>query len=102
MATGVPVPGSASEDDLQPDMMSIVKSLRSRISKLEKELQSKEADTREDPEKLKPIDIKDIEKPDKYDDNISKFNIWFDKFRDLLTNWHADWLVSLETCRTIC
>ena len=33
---------------------------------------------------MKPIDIKDIERPDKYDNQAAKFNTWFDKFKDLL------------------
>ena len=32
-------------------------------------------------DKLKPIDIKDIERPDKYDKQAAKFNNWFDKFK---------------------
>ena len=33
------------------------------------------------PYKLKPIDVKDIEKPDKYDTNIAKFTILYKRFR---------------------
>ena len=44
----------------------------------------------DDPCKLKPIDVKDIEKPDKYDNHIAKFTIWYEWFRDLLENRHPN------------
>ena len=40
---------------------------------------------------MKPIDLKDIEKPDKYDNNIAKFTIWYERFRDFLENRHPNW-----------
>ena len=40
---------------------------------------------------LKPIDLKDIEKPDKYDNNIAQCTIWYERFRDLLENRHPNW-----------
>ena len=45
----------------------------------------------DDHHKLKPIDIKDIEGPDKYDNQAAKFNTWFDKFKDLLTSRNGNW-----------
>ena len=44
-----------------------------------------------DHDKLRPIDIKDIERPDKYDNQAAKFNTWFDKFKDLLTSRSGSW-----------
>ena len=41
--------------------------------------------------KLKPIDIKDIERRGKYDNQVAKFNSWFDKFEDLLTSRKGNW-----------
>ena len=38
----------------------------------------------DDHDKLKPIDIKDTQRPDKYDNQAAKFNTWFDKLKDLL------------------
>ena len=112
MATDVPdVPVSESEvgeerqERQQPqpeDIMAILEDLKNKVIELEKELKVKdEKIEKEDHDKLKPIDIKDIEKPDKYDNNTSKFNTWFDKFRDLLTNRHASWyklLKIIEKC----
>ena len=111
MATDVPVPESelsdVGEEPREPqqaqheDIMAILEDLKNKVIKLEKELKVKDENIeKEDHDKLKPIDIKDIEKPDKYD-HISKFNTWFDKFRDLLTNRHASWyklLKILEKC----
>ena len=112
MATDVPVPESelsdVGEEPREPqqaqheDIMAILEDLKNKVIKLEKELKVKDENIeKEDHDKLKPIDIKDIEKPDKYDNHISKFNTWFDKFRDLLTNRHASWyklLKILEKC----
>ena len=35
--------------------------------------------------------MKDIEKPEKYDNNIAKFKIGYERFRDLLENRHPNW-----------
>ena len=52
--------------------------------------------TAEDPDKLGPIDVTDIEKPEKYDWSPAKFLAWFDRFRDLLANRHATWVKVLH------
>ena len=95
MATedGEEIPVSETED-----IADILENLKNKINALEEKLKEKEGSKREhdDSDRLKPIDIKDIEKPDKYDNNISKFNTWFDKFRDLLTNRHASWYKLLK------
>ena len=45
----------------------------------------------DDHDKPNPIDIKDIERPDKCDNQAAKFNTWFDKFKDLLTSRNGNW-----------
>ena len=45
----------------------------------------------DDHDKLKPIDIKDIERPDKCDNQAAKVNTWFDKFKGLLTSRNGNW-----------
>ena len=66
-----------------------------RIKELEDKLSiMKDAEVKastDDHDKLKPIDIKDIERPDKYDNQVAKFNNWFDKFKDLLTSRNGKW-----------
>ena len=55
-------------------------------------------------DKLKPIDTKDIERPDEYDNQASKFNTWFDKFKDLLTSRNGNWEKLrglIENCGTV-
>ena len=47
--------------------------------------------TTDDHDKLKSIDINDIERPDKYDNQAAKFDTWFDKFKDLLTSCNGIW-----------
>ena len=48
-------------------------------------------DSMGDHDKPKPIDIKDIERPDKCDNQAAKFNTWFDRFKDLLTGRNGNW-----------
>ena len=91
---GAEVPVTGDEDD-RNELANLVRSLQDRIGELEEKLKEKREQTH-DPETLKPIDVKDIEKPDKYDNNISKFNVWFDKFRDLVTNRHPNWYKLLK------
>ena len=49
----------------------------------------------QDQSTVKPIDIKDIERPDKFDNQAAKFNTWFDKFQDLLMSRTGNWEKSL-------
>ena len=77
-------------------MAEVLETLKQKIAELEAKLNAKESPAREYDDLLKPIDIKDIEKPDKYDHNVAKFSSWFDKFRDLLTNRHASWYKLLK------
>ena len=69
---------------------AVIKDLVARIKELEDKLSiMKDAEVKastDDHDKLKPIDIKDIERPDKYDNQAAKFNTWFDKFKELLTS----------------
>ena len=71
------------------DMAEVLDTLKQKIAELEAKLNAKESPAREYDDLLKPIDIKDIEKPKK--DDVMKFSQWFDRFRNLLTNRHANW-----------
>ena len=44
---------------------------------------------------LKPIDFKDIKKPEEFD-GTKDFHSWFDRFKDLLINRNRDWKVVFE------
>ena len=72
-------------------MESMIRGLQAQIQALEAQLNAKENVNFDDPYKLKPIDVKDIEKPDKYDNNIDKFTNWYERFRDLLEHSHPNW-----------
>ena len=60
----------------------MIKNLMARIKELEEKLSiMKDAEVKastDDHDKLKPIDIKDTQRPDKYDNQAAKFNTWFD------------------------
>ena len=66
-----------------------------RIKELEDKLSiMKDAevkDSMDDHDKPKPINIKDIERPDKCDNQAAKFNTGFDRFKDLLTSRNGNW-----------
>ena len=49
----------------------------------------------EKPEKLKPIDLKDLKKPEEFD-GTKDFHLWYERFKDLLGNRNRDWKVVLE------
>eukprot|EP00974_Lingulodinium_polyedra_P017811 1726382-Lingulodinium_polyedra.AAC.1 len=46
--------------------------------------------------KLKPIDIKNIEKPTPYDNNIKNFDTWYERFGHLLVNCSKTWKYILK------
>ena len=93
--TEIPAAPSAAEAAPVPEsdaggMEAMIEQLKQQIQELEKKFYTKSA-SYDDPNKLKPIDVKDIEKPDKYDHNVAKFNVWYERFRDLLQNRHPNW-----------
>ena len=79
-----------SDEEFEQDQSAVIKNFMARIKELEDKLSIvKDAEVKastDDHNKLKPIDIKDIERPDKYDNQAAKFNNWFDKVKDLLTS----------------
>ena len=83
-----------SDEESEQDQSAVIKNFMARIKKLEDKLSiMKDAEVKasmDDHDKLKPIDIRDIERPDKYD-QVAKFNTWFDKFKDLLTSRNGIW-----------
>ena len=71
---GTPIPEdapSAAGDNGR--MEAVIEQLKGQIHELQQQLDMRTNATHEDPYKLKPIDVKDIEKPEKYDNNVSKF-----------------------------
>ena len=100
-AAEVPIP-SGDSDTPEPaggseaSMEEKIEQLQSKILMLEQQLSENINSQTDDPYKLKPIDIKDIEKPDKYDHEVAKFTIWYDRFRDLLANRHSNWEYLLD------
>ena len=81
--------------NFEQDQSAVIKNLMARIKELEDKLSiMKDAEVKastDDHDKLKLIDIKDIERPDKYDNQAAKFNNWFDKLKDLLTSRNGNW-----------
>ena len=73
----------------------VIKDLVAGIKELEDKLSiMKDAEVKastDDHDKLKPINIKDTERPDKHDNQAAKFNTWFGKFNHLLTSRNGIW-----------
>ena len=92
------------EEQPQQDQAELIKDLIDRIADLENKLKYYQTDTegsiKEKEDKLKPIDIKDIERPDKYDNQPTKFNMWYDKFKDLLMSRNENWGKLLDVLET--
>ena len=84
-----------SDEEFEQDQSTVIKDLVARIKDLEDKLSiMKDAEVKastDGHDKLKPIDIKDIERPDKYDNQAATFNTWFDKFKDLLMSRSGNW-----------
>ena len=84
-----------SDEEFEQDQSAVIKNLMDRIKELEDKLSiMKDAEVKastDDHDKLKPIDIKDIERPDKYDNQAANINNWFDKVKDLLTSRNGNW-----------
>ena len=114
----MPVPGSPGTDSPDANLLD-VSVLNEIVSKLRKELEDKYLKEIQDlkdfvqqvtggapilnamskkfgeDEMLKPIDSKDIKKPDEFDGN-KDFHTWFDRLKDLLTNRNKDWKIVLK------
>ena len=77
----------------------MIKDIVARIKEREDKLSiMKDAEvtaSTDDHDKLKPIDTKDIERPNKYDNQAAKFNTWFDKIKGLLTRRNGNWVTLL-------
>ena len=84
-----------SDEEFERGQSAVIKDFVASMKELEDKLSTmKDAEVKastDNHDKLKPIDIKDIERPDKYDDQAAKFNTWFDKFKDLLTSRNGNW-----------
>ena len=89
---GTPIPEDVASGAGDPGRLeAVIEQLKGQIQKLQQQLNMKTSTTHNDSHKLKPIDVKDIEKPDTYDNNVSKFVTWYDRFRDLLEKRHPHW-----------
>ena len=45
---------------------------------------------------LTPMTITDLERPDRYDHQMAKVNVWFDMFKDLLASRSGNWWMPLH------
>ena len=89
---GTPIPEDVASGAGDPGRLeAVIEQLKGQIQKLQQQLNMKTSATHDDSHKLKPIDVKDIEKPDTYDNNVSKFVTWYDRFHDLLEKDHPNW-----------
>ena len=84
-----------SDEEFEQGQFAVIKNLMARIKELEdKRSIMKDAEVKastDDHDKLKPIDIKAIERPDKNDNQAATLNNWLDKFKDLLTSRNGNW-----------
>ena len=90
-----------SEEESDQDQSALIRDLVATIEELVNKL-SIMKDTEgnastDNHDKVKAIDVKHIERPDKYDNEVAKFNTWFDKFNDLLTSLGEREIGAVET-----
>ena len=91
MATTIGVSSEHHEnpDEFQQDQSVLIRNFLPRTKELQNKLRimrdSEDKPSTYDHDKIKPTDIKDIERPDQHDNPVAKFKTWFDKFKDLPT-----------------
>ena len=73
------------------NMTQMVDILRRRLEAMELQQQQQGGGRQDDPLQLKPINAKDLEKPEKYDNELKKFNVWYERLQDLLANRSSTW-----------
>ena len=44
-----------------------------------------------DQDMFRPIDSKDVKKPDRYDGDGKRFTAWYGRHKDLMMNCHSTW-----------
>ena len=93
-ATYVPIDsggGELGEGQSQRSQAELINELVNRILKLESKLKDHNDTEGSTNGNLKPIDIHYIERPDKYDNRPTKFNMSYMKFKDLLMSRNENW-----------
>ena len=105
----IPVPGPASEPDLDTQtvkellsmMKDMMKNYENKIADIRKQLdQSKGKQyTKEEKEDdtLKPIHVKDLKLPEEYDGAAVNFMEWHSRFKTMLENRNAQWQPLIKT-----
>ena len=88
------------------EMMDRIKDLEEKLAKKEKDTERADADNKNDRDKddklkLKPIDIKDVKKPEEYSGEPKKFQVWYDRLQDLMINRHESWGSHLQGHRGV-
>ena len=77
------------------DQAGLIRDLVARLKELENNLSimkdTEGSASTDNHDKLKPTEIKDIERPDMYDNHVAKFNTGFYKFKELLTSPDRSW-----------
>ena len=71
----------AEMDNLLKTYMEELEHMKEKVKEYEA---AKKVDVRESEEKLKPIDIQDVKKPDEYDGDTKTFTVWLERFKDIL------------------
>ena len=70
-------------------LLERIESLEAKLANKIDTADSKESDTK--PGKPKPLDIKDVKKPDEYNGDTKNFKIWFERLKDLMINRSEAW-----------
>ncbi len=93
--------GAASSGD--GGLEALVKTLVAKIEALEAKIAGHDAQKGDKNEgsnksaiRLRPIDIKDVKKPQEYSGKVQDFVVWYERLKDLLINRHESWKIVLE------
>ena len=84
----------AGEEDLKYIIVALkieIKEMKERMDAMIGKTEETKNDDKYDKSRLKPVDVKDIKKPEEYDGDTKQFAEWFERIKELLQNRHESW-----------
>jgi len=83
---------SKTPEGAEEDLKYIIVALKLEIKEMKEmmnETQGKKEEYKNDDKanRLKPVDVKDIKKPEEYDGDTKQFVEWFERLKELLQKW---------------
>ena len=101
---GLPRAPIATSTIATADLLKIIHDMQLEMTKMREQLAEKVSEKKtdkDDKNKLKSIDIRNLEKPEPYDNVISKFDKWYERLSHLMVNSNQTWKYVLKATATM-